>query len=638
MRNISLLLQFIANILKKGILVMSIALFSQSIYTDDYTQLQNKYEKSDAQKRSDILLRMSRIDSESQRYDAAMQNAQEAYSIALANNQKKEATHALTIIATIYWKQNKMDEALSHFLRAEIMGTGVLEKKERFYLHLSLAQVYMARNDFGNADERFLSARQLMYELNDNTFKAIYFFEHAQAYKNISKERAYSDLSDALSNFDKYEKNPLKGKILLEKAKLSHSIFGSEQALSDTEQLIDYAIKIDNIPLKIEGELFISSLFIEMGELEKALDILYTILESTQRTNNYSAAAKTYVVLGSLFDDLRYKEKAIEFFKKAIELFEKENDYFNKTTTLLLLTKLFLDNDMISDANNSALQAYNYSTEYNYNELIPFCDLYKGILITHEEKYDTAITILKKVQKSFIEKNNLEGIAETYYALSIAYEKNGKMTNALSAIDEAIIITSKLSDDSTDTVLKIVARAGSLHSQQGNHKLAVSYFEKYASMKNRQDILLQSFSERQLRFESEQNKKEILKMENKQRIKERSIIIHRFFILLGVFGMVFLSVMLIKKSAVSQKNSFNSLNSTFLKKFKLSKRESEIIHLIALGHTNKEVSSTLFIAEGTVKQHINTIFKKMHVRNRVELLNALKGYTPHVQNTKENTI
>lgn len=59
------------------------------------------------------------------------------------------------------------------------------------------------------------------------------------------------------------------------------------------------------------------------------------------------------------------------------------------------------------------------------------------------------------------------------------------------------------------------------------------------------------------------------------------------------------------------------------KKF-LTYREREICNLILQGNTNKEIALNLFIAEGTVKQHVNKIYKKLGASNRVEVINHIE--------------
>jgi len=50
----------------------------------------------------------------------------------------------------------------------------------------------------------------------------------------------------------------------------------------------------------------------------------------------------------------------------------------------------------------------------------------------------------------------------------------------------------------------------------------------------------------------------------------------------------------------------------------LSQRELEVLHLIALGRTNKEIAQQLFVAPGTVKAHTSSIYRKLDVANRTE--------------------
>jgi DNA-binding NarL/FixJ family response regulator len=50
----------------------------------------------------------------------------------------------------------------------------------------------------------------------------------------------------------------------------------------------------------------------------------------------------------------------------------------------------------------------------------------------------------------------------------------------------------------------------------------------------------------------------------------------------------------------------------------LSKREIEVLKLMAQGKSNKEIGSALFISEGTVKSHGKAIFAKMNVVSRTE--------------------
>ena len=48
----------------------------------------------------------------------------------------------------------------------------------------------------------------------------------------------------------------------------------------------------------------------------------------------------------------------------------------------------------------------------------------------------------------------------------------------------------------------------------------------------------------------------------------------------------------------------------------LSKRELEVLTLVAKGSTNREIATALFISESTVKVHLSRILEKIHAHNR----------------------
>lgn len=52
----------------------------------------------------------------------------------------------------------------------------------------------------------------------------------------------------------------------------------------------------------------------------------------------------------------------------------------------------------------------------------------------------------------------------------------------------------------------------------------------------------------------------------------------------------------------------------------LSKREKEVLPLVALGYSNKEISEKLFISTKTVEAHKANITRKLHLHGHVELV------------------
>jgi len=52
----------------------------------------------------------------------------------------------------------------------------------------------------------------------------------------------------------------------------------------------------------------------------------------------------------------------------------------------------------------------------------------------------------------------------------------------------------------------------------------------------------------------------------------------------------------------------------------LTPREREVLSYLAAGGTNKEIGDKLFISEKTVKTHVNSIFRKLHVTRRLQAI------------------
>jgi DNA-binding CsgD family transcriptional regulator len=62
------------------------------------------------------------------------------------------------------------------------------------------------------------------------------------------------------------------------------------------------------------------------------------------------------------------------------------------------------------------------------------------------------------------------------------------------------------------------------------------------------------------------------------------------------------------------KTSFTSMRTV-----SLTRRESQLVSLLSQGLKNKEIASTLFISEGTVKVYLSRLFHKLGVKDRFEL-------------------
>jgi DNA-binding CsgD family transcriptional regulator len=52
----------------------------------------------------------------------------------------------------------------------------------------------------------------------------------------------------------------------------------------------------------------------------------------------------------------------------------------------------------------------------------------------------------------------------------------------------------------------------------------------------------------------------------------------------------------------------------------LTRREAEVLGLLAAGRSNKEIAAELFLSERTVERHITTVYRKIGTRRRTEAM------------------
>ena len=62
----------------------------------------------------------------------------------------------------------------------------------------------------------------------------------------------------------------------------------------------------------------------------------------------------------------------------------------------------------------------------------------------------------------------------------------------------------------------------------------------------------------------------------------------------------------------------STANAAARRKFDLTERELEILNLLAGGATNREIAEQLFLAEGTVKNHVSNILVRLGLRHRTD--------------------
>ena len=82
-------------------------------------------------------------------------------------------------------------------------------------------------------------------------------------------------------------------------------------------------------------------------------------------------------------------------------------------------------------------------------------------------------------------------------------------------------------------------------------------------------------------------------------------------------------VLIVKEVSVPATTHF-SLNEQRLKDLGITRRELEILELIAQGLSNREIADKLFVSENTVKTHSSHLFDKLSARSRNQAVQIAK--------------
>ena len=85
-----------------------------------------------------------------------------------------------------------------------------------------------------------------------------------------------------------------------------------------------------------------------------------------------------------------------------------------------------------------------------------------------------------------------------------------------------------------------------------------------------------------------------------------------------------IETVIVEKEVYVTRNENFMLDTSLVSQLELSKRELEILSLLAQGHSNQEIASTLFISVSTVKTHNQNLFEKLDVKRRIPAVEKAK--------------
>ncbi len=97
-----------------------------------------------------------------------------------------------------------------------------------------------------------------------------------------------------------------------------------------------------------------------------------------------------------------------------------------------------------------------------------------------------------------------------------------------------------------------------------------------------------------------------------------------FYLLFINIGITIFSVKFLSKTVMIDRGK---LTEDCIEYYGLSPREIEVIETLSNGETNKNIAEKLFISTKTVENHLTSIYRKINVRNRTQLIQVLNSWS-----------
>lgn len=79
-----------------------------------------------------------------------------------------------------------------------------------------------------------------------------------------------------------------------------------------------------------------------------------------------------------------------------------------------------------------------------------------------------------------------------------------------------------------------------------------------------------------------------------------------------------------QENNLSQKSDCFKCNDSLIIQLGISKRELEVLQLMAQGLSNQEIAEQLFVSLNTIKTHISNLFTKLEVKRRTQAVELAK--------------
>ncbi|WP_291868789.1 tetratricopeptide repeat protein [Maribacter sp.] len=422
------------------------------------------------------------------------------------------------------------------------------------------------------------------------------------------------------------------------------SVMYHKRALNYFEKSTDTLAKI-----KCLNSLGVS--YRKLNAVNEAYDIYLRALHLSEIFNNDKSIAIALNGIGNLLLDTEEYSQALKTFKRALNVEIKIKNPKGQEYAFANIGEVFLYQKKYDSARVYFNKALHLSTIHNRRESTAIQYSFLGLLSQKEGDYKTSTANYERAIPILQEYNNTRYLSNTQINIGVNKTKTEKFSEALEFLNLGIENAMKVR--SKENIILGYKALSDYYLRTNNHERAFAAFKNATKFR---DSLVNVASKKnmiatQIQYESAKKDEQIqtLAEEKSLSVKKSKM---RFLLLVGVAILsAVIIVFLLRIISLTRKNKglvlerknnelqkyiaqVNSLKaqvsdnnvSSFqdieasVAQFDLSKREVEVLNLISKGYNNDEIAEKLFVSKNTVKTHIQHIYTKLDVNNRIQAL------------------
>ncbi len=378
-------------------------------------------------------------------------------------------------------------------------------------------------------------------------------------------------------------------------------------------------------------------------------------LKLAKRNKNNKQIARILNGIGNVFVNTEEYKKALYYFKKSLDLEFKNKNLRGQEYNFANIGEVYIYTKQYDSAEHYLKKSLNLAKiiyqsrqpgiEYN---LLAYLYKNKGDYLQAIYYYDQAIPILEK-------QNIKRYTANSYINRGLSELPFKRFKEAKRDIQKGLVIAKSINSKENislayEALVQYYSHLNDYKKALDAHIMAKKFHDSIVNV-----IAKNSIISTQILYETKEKDEKIKQLAYEKEL-EKSASLRNYWLMIGIA--VFSSLLILflylffslrrknKDLELEQKNSeihsyvlkIKELEQQMknngatkidinakLKEMDLTKREIDVLKLIAEGYTNDQIAEKMFISKNTVKSHIKNIYLKLDVKNRIQVVKKLQG-------------